>query len=60
MPFGTATPFTPFGRFLNVGNSGNSVPSPIFQGFLFFQAAFDIDLIASGARQLLEPLGKLS
>jgi 2-keto-3-deoxy-L-rhamnonate aldolase RhmA len=37
-----------------------AIKESMAQGFLFFQAAFDVNLIASGARQLLEPLGKLS
>jgi len=32
----------------------------IDQGFLFIQAATELNLMASGARQLLEPFGKLS
>jgi 2-keto-3-deoxy-L-rhamnonate aldolase RhmA len=38
----------------------NRIPQYMEQGFLFFQADTDLGLMATGARQLLEPLGKSS
>ena len=40
--------------------TADAIKQSIAQGFLFFQAAFDMPLMAAGARQLLEPLGRFA